>query len=460
MDAPVAVDIENSAETITLVGVSSPTETWTRDWGPVARREVSDLMAGTGYKIAHNWMHELKYFGRSGVEVKPPIWDTMIANQVLQPDLHKGLEKCVTLYCDARPFKHLSTSDPARPAHDAFWTRRIFDAQYKLMEEEGMLQLFEEVIMPTIPILLEVSLRGIRVDTGGGWRDALREERDIACAEWHKLAGQLSPMGPRAVVFAYKNHRIPEMNRARAAIAALELPTFANGRAHPSYLFSSGDDIEGRIVSNDPSLDELNYGQRRIFVSDEGYEFTETLYDELPLRVAADLSGESGIIQFGSRGFKPMQGGLPVHEGVGVVESSVLSCALSGKGDRWLTGHLSSSGYPLGEGEAKILMDEFARSYPRFWAWRRGTQDDAKRGWLRNRYGRKRHFYASSSQLESPYWLIQSTVNDAMLHDLHKIVKSGVTVVAVLKNGFLTYGDVPELSYPTKKRTGTNWGLL
>lgn len=501
MEAPVAIDIENQGDTITLVGVSTPQETWASEWSPVSKGRVVELLGESQrFVIAHNWMHELKYFGRYNIPVRGKLWDTMIAHTLLQPDLGKGLEKSVTLYADARPFKHLSTQDPARPAHDAYWARRMFDAQYVLMEQEGMLDLFVDTIMPAMRNLLAITERGFKVSLAGDWRDSLVKEKSDALEAWTKIAGAVNPLGAKSlgpyvkkllggpngkaaktiqgnqiarllgtdhapVYYAYKRVKLAEETLKDCAT----LPIGKDGCVHPSFLPASKDADSmaascGRIVSHDPELPARENAARQLYVP-HGSRLIEACFDSPELRVAAYLSADEALLQAATG--PDMLGSVMRmldcdRDRAGVA----LQCALEGKTARTATSVLRESGATASFSEEHALRDQVARTFPRFWAWRSEIMDLAKaQRWLRNPFGRKRHFYGEHMLDGTTQWMVESTASDLLWAIL---AKGAENVVAVTHNGlvFSDYMSIvmarkwPQLGdteIPITVRTGPNW---
>ncbi|MBN2583313.1 MAG: DNA polymerase I [Planctomycetes bacterium] len=174
--------------------------------GPVLRSDKT-------LKIAHNAKFDLAVLGTAGLEVKGPLFDTMIASYLLDPGSRShGLDALAEerLGYRAVPITDLigekkrgseqKTMDQVPleqitfyAAEDAEMTWRLYEHfAARFSDEEDLQRLFDKVEMPLVRVLEKMERRGVALDLGlladlskdfGTRMDALRDEI-------HKLAGR------------------------------------------------------------------------------------------------------------------------------------------------------------------------------------------------------------------------------------------------------------------------------
>ena len=139
--------------------------------------ESPDLM-----KIGQNIKYDIIVLANYGVKFNGPIFDTMIAHYVLQPELRHNMDYMAEVYLNYKTIhideligpkgkgqKNMRSLSPSEvykyASEDADVTlklKNIFEVELK---KNGLYSLFEEIEMPLVPVLARMEMNGVRVDT-------------------------------------------------------------------------------------------------------------------------------------------------------------------------------------------------------------------------------------------------------------------------------------------------------
>lgn len=189
--------------------------------------ELRPLFENEGVeKIAQNVKYDYSVLKRYGVEVCGPLFDTMIAHYLMQPEMRHGMDYLSEVYLQYRPISTtaLLGEDTKKKARKgvALLTMRDLpveqvmqyccedsDVTFRLAEifraeltKQKLTQLFYEIEMPLVTVLADMELAGVRLDTG-----ALKETESILNEELKKMETQLTewaghpfnPLSPKMV---------------------------------------------------------------------------------------------------------------------------------------------------------------------------------------------------------------------------------------------------------------------
>ena len=329
-------------------------------------RHLSPVLADNATtKVGHNLKYDIKILKRHGLDVVGPLFDTMLAEWVLDPGSRNlGLKnqawarlgiqmtEITALIGKGRDQK---TMDQVPLAHvvpyasaDADMTLRLAALLKPELEERQQMQLFSELEMPLLPVLIDMEMAGVKLDTA--WLKALSEELasrlESLKAEIYRHAGvefninstqQLSNvlfkrLGlPTRGVHKTKSghystragvledlrgaHPIVDLILAQRELSKLKstyvdaLPQLVNphtGRVHTSY--NPAGTVTGRLSSSNPNLQNIpirtQEGRRvrRAFVAEDGWLLIGADYSQVELRVMAHVSQDAGLIGAFERG--------------------------------------------------------------------------------------------------------------------------------------------------------------
>ena len=133
-------------------------------------------------KVGQNIKYDYEVLRRYGIEVRGPMFDTMLAHYIVQPELHHNMDYMAetllgyqTIHIDQligprgkgqRSMRDLQPQEVYEyAAEDADVTLRLKNVlEQKLKEVDGE-RLFYDIEMPLVPVLAEMELTGVCLDT-------------------------------------------------------------------------------------------------------------------------------------------------------------------------------------------------------------------------------------------------------------------------------------------------------
>lgn len=310
-------------------------------------------------KIGQNLKYDLEVLHNYGVSLAGPMFDTMIAHYLIQPELRHNMDYMAetllhyrTIHIEeligerGRNQRNMRDLKPAEvyeyAAEDADITLRLYNVLLPKLKECGAEQLFYEIEMPLMPVLAEMELNGIRIDT-----DSLAETSSILTSRMRQLETQIyeaageefniaSPKQVGEILFGkmkivdkpkktktgqyvtseevlqqlrHKNPIVDDILAHRGLKKLLgtyvdALPKLINRRTgHIHTSFNQAVTSTGRLSSSDPNLQNIPVrGEdgkeiRRCFIPEEGCLFFSADYSQIELRVMAHLSGDENMVE-------------------------------------------------------------------------------------------------------------------------------------------------------------------
>lgn len=318
-------------------------------------------------KIAHNIKYDLKIVEKYGVEVKGPLFDTMIAHYLITPEGKHGMDHLAELYLNYRPIsietligkkgKNQGTMldvDPnqvvdyaCEDADITFQLKEIFEPEIK---KDHLENLFYNMEMPLVRVLKDMEMNGINLDVPALEKFSAELEIDINKLEKDikELAGvqdfnldspkqlgeilfdhmQIDPKAKKTKTGQYKTsedvlakleskHEIIPLILNYRSLRKLKstyvdtLPQMVNKgtkRVHTSYMQTVA--ATGRLASNNPNLQNIpirtEKGReiRKAFISaDDKTDLLAADYSQIELRIIAALSGDTNMIDAFKNGY-------------------------------------------------------------------------------------------------------------------------------------------------------------
>lgn len=310
-------------------------------------------------KVGQNLKYDLEVLRNYDVRLAGPMFDTMIAHYLIQPELRHNMDYMAEIYLHYQTIhideligpkgknqKSMRDLSPAEvyeyAAEDADITLKLKNKLEPELKKYGAEQLFYEIEMPLMPILAEMEMQGVRIDTG-----SLKETSSVLTARMeeierriYELAGEkfniASPKQVGDILFSkmrivekpkktktgqfVTSEEVLQTLKGKHEIVAdiLEhrglkkllgtyvdaLPKLINprtGRIHTS--FNQTITATGRLSSSDPNLQNIPVrGEdgkeiRKAFVPEPGCLFFSADYSQIELRVMAHLSGDENMIE-------------------------------------------------------------------------------------------------------------------------------------------------------------------
>lgn len=311
-------------------------------------------------KVGQNIKFDILALRKYGVRVKGPLFDTMLAHYLLNPELRHGMDYLAETYLK---YKTVPIEDLIGPkgkkqasmrtvpieqikeyaAEDADVTLRLKHYFAPLLKQEGLESLFFEMEMPLIYVLAEMEATGVKLDT-----NALKQSSEVLSQQLsaleesiYDLAGQsfninstkqvgeilfdklkLDEKAKKTKTGGYStSEEVLEKIRGKHPIVdkLLEyrgikkllstyidaLPALIHpetGKIHTS--FNQAVTATGRLSSTNPNLqnipvrDELGREIRKAFIADDDdCIFFSADYSQIELRLMAHLSNDPHMVE-------------------------------------------------------------------------------------------------------------------------------------------------------------------
>ena len=309
-------------------------------------------------KVGQNIKYDILVLSNYGVNVKGPMFDTMIAHYVLQPELRHNMDYLAEIYLNYRtiPIEDLIGSKgkkqgnmrdlPAEAVYkyaceDADVTLKLQRVLKKELDDSGASSLFYDIEMPLVPVLAYMEKNGVSLDT-----EALKETSQHFTARMNQIEKEIyqladmefnvsSPKQVGEVLFdklkivnKAKKTKTGQYVTSEEVLEGLRgkhdivgkildyrglkkllstyidaLPLLINpktGKIHTS--FNQTVTATGRLSSSNPNLQNIPIRNedgkeiRKAFIPEEGCEFFSADYSQIELRIMAHLSGDKNMI--------------------------------------------------------------------------------------------------------------------------------------------------------------------
>ena len=309
-------------------------------------------------KVGQNIKYDYEVLRRYGIEVRGPMFDTMLAHYIVQPELHHNMDYMAetllgyqTIHIDQligprgkgqRSMRDLQPQEVYEyAAEDADVTLRLKNVlEQKLKEVDGG-RLFYDIEMPLVPVLAEMELTGVCLDTaalaetGKKFNRRLAEYEQKIYAEAGETFNISSPKQVGDILFGkmkivdkpkktkkgqyVTSEEVLTQLRSRAPIVddilsyrglkkllgtyVEALPRLINPRTgHIHTCFNQAITATGRLSSSDPNLQNIPIRDddgkeiRKSFVPEPGCLFFSADYSQIELRIMAHLSQDEHML--------------------------------------------------------------------------------------------------------------------------------------------------------------------
>jgi len=309
-------------------------------------------------KIGQNMKFDIQVLANYGIEVRGPLFDTMIAHYLLEPDMRHNMNLLSETYLSYSPV-HIESligekgntqknmrSVPleklkeyaVEDADVTFQLKKVFEPR---IQKEGLGSLSHDIEMPLITVLAAMERDGVRLDLEDLKSITVNLREDIISLEKeiYSLAGTefniSSPKQLGDILFIrLKLDDNAKVTKTRQFITNEEilqrlvskhpiidkvleyrglkkllstyveaLPLLVDkktGRIHTSY--NQAVASTGRLSSNNPNLQNIPVRDargreiRKAFVPEPGHIFLSADYSQIELRLMAHLSKDNGMI--------------------------------------------------------------------------------------------------------------------------------------------------------------------
>ena len=310
-------------------------------------------------KVGQNLKYDLEVLRNYNIQLQGPMWDTMIAHYLIQPELRHNMDFMAEVYLNyktihideligpkgknQRSMRDLSpTLVYEYAAEDADVTLRLKNKLEPELKKFECEDLFYNIEMPLMPVLAEMEMDGVCLDT-----ESLKETSNILNGRLkeiehriYELAGKsfniASPKQVGTILFdelriiekpkktktgqyvtseevlqqlKNKHEIVADILEYRGLTKLLgtyidTLPHLINPRTgHIHTSFNQTITATGRLSSSDPNLQNIPIrGEdgkeiRKAFVPEPGCLFFSADYSQIELRVMAHLSNDKNMIE-------------------------------------------------------------------------------------------------------------------------------------------------------------------
>ena len=467
-------------------------------------------------KVGQNIKYDYEVLRRYGIEVRGPMFDTMLAHYIVQPELHHNMDYMAetllgyqTIHIDQligprgkgqRSMRDLQPQEVYEyAAEDADVTLRLKNVlEQKLKEVDGE-RLFYDIEMPLVPVLAEMELTGVCLDTaalaetGKNFNRRLAEYEQKIYAEAGETFNISSPKQVGDILFGkmkivdkpkktktgqyVTSEEVLTQLRSRAPIVddilsyrglkkllgtyVEALPRLINPRTgHIHTCFNQAITATGRLSSSDPNLQNIPIRD------DDGKEiclFFSADYSQIELRIMAHLSQDEHMLD-------AFRSGIDIHAAtaakiwhVPVEEVTPEQRKKAKQANFGIIYGISTYGLAqrmnISNSEARQLIDDYFATFPRVKAY----MDEAiatcrEKGYAETIYHRRRYLpdiasrnatvrgFAERNAINAP---IQGSEADiikvAMIHIFKRFATEGLRSRMILQvHDELNFSVYPE----------------
>ena len=476
-------------------------------------------------KVGQNIKYDYEVLRRYGIEVRGPMFDTMLAHYIVQPELHHNMDYMAetllgyqTIHIDQligprgkgqRSMRDLQPQEVYEyAAEDADVTLRLKNVlEQKLKEVDGE-RLFYDIEMPLVPVLAEMELTGVCLDTaalaetGRNFNRRLAEYEQKIYAEAGETFNISSPKQVGDILFGkmkivdkpkktktgqyVTSEEVLTQLRSRAPIVddilsyrglkkllgtyVEALPRLINPRtSHIHTCFNQAITATGRLSSSDPNLQNIPIRDddgkeiRKSFVPEPGCLFFSADYSQIELRIMAHLSQDEHMLD-------AFRSGIDIHAAtaakiwhVPVEEVTPEQRKKAKQANFGIIYGISTYGLAqrmnISNSEARQLIDDYFATFPRVKAY----MDEAiatcrEKGYAETIYHRRRYLpdiasrnatvrgFAERNAINAP---IQGSEADiikvAMIHIFKRFATEGLRSRMILQvHDELNFSVYPE----------------
>ncbi len=419
-------------------------------------RGIAPLFDGSRTVIGQHLKFDLLVLKAAGVHCAAPLYDTMLAAYILRPDGDHDMDTLALQHLRYQPVSistligkgkaQLSMADvpldeiAAYAAEDADVTLQLSQVLRGEIVKTGQAALLEQVEFPLVHVLTDMEYHGVRIDTAALEEISLEMEKHIAQAttDIHAQAGEVFNIGSTKQLgtILFEKLGLPSGKKTKTGystdVSVLEsllgrhpiiesilayrqltklkstyidaLPRMVHpvtGRVHTSY--NQAVAATGRLSSTDPNLQNIpirtERGReiRRAFVAaDKEHVLFSADYSQIELRLAAEISGDEGLID-------AFRHGEDIHSSTAMKLFDVPAAEVTGEMRRrakttnfGILYGISAFGLAqrlgISNADAKDLIDRYFDRYPRINAYIMKTIAFAQsHGYVETLLGRRRY---------------------------------------------------------------------
>ena len=476
-------------------------------------------------KVGQNLKYDLEVLRNYGIELKGKMWDTMIAHYLIQPELHHNMDYMAEIYLNYQTIhideligpkgknqKSMRSLLPSQvyeyAAEDADITLRLKNKLEPELKKAGCEDLFYNIEMPLMPVLAEMEMNGVCLDTASlaeTSKQFTNRMNEIE-ARIYELAGeQFNIASPKQVgeilfdklkivekakktktgQYVTSEEVLQQLKNKHEIVADIlehrglkkligtyidALPKLINpktGHIHTS--FNQTITATGRLSSSDPNLQNIPIrGEdgkeiRKAFIPEPGCLFFSADYSQIELRVMAHLSQDTEMIKVFSEG-KDLHAATAANIYKKPIEEVTRDERTKSKRANFgiiygITVFGLAERLDIPRDEAKMLIDGYFETFPQVHDYMEKSKEVAReKGYVTTLFGRRRYLpdinshnatvrgFAERNAINAP---IQGTAADiikvAMIRIFNRFKAEGIHSKMILQvHDELNFSVFPE----------------
>ena len=476
-------------------------------------------------KIGQNLKYDLKVLRNYDIELKGQMWDTMIAHYLIQPELLHNMDYMAEVYLHYKTIhideligpkgkgqKSMRDLSPTLvyeyACEDADITLQLKNKLEPELKKYECENLFHEIEMPLMPVLAEMEMNGVCLDTESLKETSQQFTQRMQEIEQriYELAGQqfniASPKQVGEILFdKLKIIEKPKKTKTGQYVTSEEvlqqlknkheivadilehrglkklistyidaLPKLINphtGHIHTS--FNQTITATGRLSSSDPNLQNIPIrGEdgkeiRKAFIPEPGCLFFSADYSQIELRVMAHLSNDEHMIEVFREG-KDLHAATAANIYKKPIDEVTRDERTKSKRANFgiiygITVFGLAERLDIPREEAKMLIDGYFDTFPQVHEYMEQSKEVARRqGYVTTLFGRRRYLpdinsgnsvvrgFAERNAINAP---IQGTAADiikvAMIHIYERFKKENIKSKMILQvHDELNFSVLPE----------------
>jgi len=476
-------------------------------------------------KIGQNLKYDLEVLRNYNITLKGKMWDTMIAHYLIQPELRHNMDYMAEIYLNYKTIhideligprgknqKSMRDLSPAEvyeyAAEDADITLRLKNKLEPELNKYQCEQLFHDIEMPLMPVLAEMEMNGVCIDTASlqDTSNALTNRMNELESRIYELAGMpfniASPKQVGEILFdkmkivekakktktgqyvtsedvlqqlRHRHEIVDDILQHRGLKKLIgtyidALPKLINPRTgHIHTSFNQTVTATGRLSSSDPNLQNIPIrGEdgkeiRKAFIPEPGCLFFSADYSQIELRVMAHLSQDKNMVEVFREG-KDLHGATAANIYKKPIEEVTRDERTKSKRANFgiiygITIFGLAERLDISRDEAKMLIDGYFATFPQVHEYMEKSKETARqKGYVTTLFGRRRYLpdinshnatvrgFAERNAINAP---IQGTAADiikvAMIRIFNRFKAEGIKSKMILQvHDELNFSVYPE----------------
>ena len=416
-------------------------------------------------KIGQNLKYDLEVLRNYDVHLDGQMWDTMIAHYLIQPELRHNMDYMAEVYLHyqtvhideligprgkgQRSMRDLSPTQVYEYAcEDADITLQLKNKLEPELKKHECEDLFYQIEMPLMPVLAEMEMNGVRIDTESLAETSRQFTTRMNEIEQriYELAGQTfniaSPKQVGEILFdklkivekakktktgqyVTSEEVLQQLKNKHEIVADIlehrglkkligtyidALPKLINPRTgHIHTSFNQTITATGRLSSSDPNLQNIPIrGEdgkeiRKAFIPEPGCLFFSADYSQIELRVMAHLSQDPQMIEVFREG-KDLHAATAANIYKKPIEEVTRDERTKSKRANFgiiygITVFGLAERLDIPRDEAKMLIDGYFQTFPQVHDYMEQSKETArKQGYVTTLFGRRRYLPDINSQ--------------------------------------------------------------